>query len=80
MLYKYGGKKTCYFASKLCFIEVLFGKKEKLNLDQYLKPKGKGKTKTKPKFFVLHGYASQLISVNNMISLCFLFRILLKKF
>lgn len=79
MLYKIWGGRKRYFASKLWFIEVLLGKK-KIESWSIFKPKGKGKTKTKPKFFVLHGYAIQYISVNNMISFCFLFRILLKKF
>lgn len=39
-----GGGKTCYLASKLSFIEVLFGRK-KLNLGQYLNQSERGKTK-----------------------------------
>lgn len=79
MLYKYGGEGNVILPLNFDLLKFYLARK-KIESWSIFKPKGKGKTKTKPKFFVLHGYASQLISVNNMISLCFLFRILLKKF
>lgn len=80
MLYKiWGGRKHVILPLNFDLLKFYEARK-KLNLDQYLNQREKGKTKTKPKFFVLRGYAIQYISVNNMISFCFLFRILLKKF